>query len=59
MRHGIVLKGIMYVPERPRAILNDEIVGVGDLVGGATVKRITATDVTVLIGATEETISLN
>ena len=42
---NLALNGIMYLAERPQAIINDSVVMVGDTVGGAKVTRITNSSV--------------
>ena len=37
---NLILNGIMYLEERPQAIINDSVVGVGDMVSGAKVLSI-------------------
>ena len=37
---GFVLNGIMELVDGPKAIVNNVIVGIGDVIGGATVKKI-------------------
>jgi type II secretory pathway component PulC len=36
----LVLNGIMYLPDKPQAIINDSVVTEGDTVSGATVRKI-------------------
>lgn len=43
----LVLNGIMYFPDKPKAIINGTVVRVGDVVGGATITSITENNVLV------------
>jgi hypothetical protein len=50
------LEGIVYNDERPMAIINGSIVGVGDSVAGAQVARITVDSVALMVDGHEEII---
>lgn len=55
---GMTLNGIMYVEEEPRAIINNSIVGVGDLVTGAKVTKINPKNVVLEYNDVEITLNL-
>lgn len=50
---GLVLNGIAWDEVSPKAIINDQIVGVGDRIAGQTVVSIAPTGVTLSSGAQE------
>lgn len=54
----LVLNGIMYLDEGPRAIVNNAMVGLGDYVSGAKVARITRKNVVLVYNDVEITLNL-
>ena len=58
-RHtGLVLNGIMYLDEGPRAIINNSIVTEGDNIDGAVVRKINRKSVVLSSGGSEFTLNL-
>ena len=55
---NLVLNGIMYLEDGPRAIINNSIVGVGDSVSSASVARITRSSVVLESDSAEITLNL-
>lgn len=55
---GLTLNGIMYIEEGPRAIINNSIVDVGDLVSGAKVTKINPKNVVLEYNDVEITLNL-
>ena len=55
---NLALNGIMYLAERPQAIINDSVVTVGDTVGGAKVTRINNSSVLLNYNGLEITLTL-
>lgn len=55
---NLALNGIMYLAERPQAIINDSVVMVGDTVGGAKVTRINNSSVLLNYNGLEMTLTL-
>lgn len=55
---SLMLNGIMYLEERPRAIINNSIVEAGDSVGGATVTKINPKNVVLEYNDVEITLNL-
>ena len=55
---NLALNGIMYLAERPQAIINDSVVMVGDTVGGAKVTRINDSSVLLNYSGLEITLTL-
>jgi len=56
---GFILDGIMYIAERPRAIINNIIVGEGESVAGASVEKINKDNVVLKYNESEVTLKLN
>lgn len=56
---GFILDGIMYIADRPRAIINNIIVGEGEIVDGATVGKINKNNVVLNHNESEVTLKLN
>lgn len=55
---GISLQGILWDPKSPAAILNNEVVGVGERVGSWEVTEIRQKEVTLSDGNTEQKLHL-
>lgn len=55
---NLALNGIMYLVERPQAIINDSVVEVGDIVDGAKVTRINNSSVLLNYNDAEITLTL-
>lgn len=55
---GLELNGVMYLDEGPRAIINNAIVGEGDQVDGALVKKINRKNVVLSSGGSDFTLDL-
>lgn len=56
---GFILDGIMYIADRPRAIINNIIVGEGEVVDGANVEKINKDNVVLKYNESEVTLKLN
>jgi len=56
---GFILDGIMYIADRPRAIINNIIVGEGEAVDGANVEKINKDNVVLKYNESEVTLKLN
>jgi len=56
---GFILDGIMYIADRPRAIINNIIVGEGESVDGANVEEINKDNVVLKYNESEVTLKLN
>lgn len=56
---SFILDGIMYIADRPRAIINNIIVGEGETVGGANVEKIRKDSVVLKYNESEVTLKLN
>jgi hypothetical protein len=55
---GFILDGIMYIADRPRAIINNIIVGEGEAVDGANVEKINKDNVVLKYNESEVTLKL-
>lgn len=55
---NFILNGIMYIKEAPKAIINNTIVGVGDMIKDAKILRITRRSVALLFKDTEILLNL-
>jgi len=56
---GFILDGIMYIADRPRAIINNIIVGEGESIDGANVAKINKDNVVLKYNESEVTLKLN
>jgi len=56
---GLVLQAILMDAEAPLAIVTDQVVGVGETIGGATVESIGKNEVVLVSGKKRQTLFLN